>query len=265
MEQNMLWFLSGVTFAASPRSGQTFETRVNYLTIEKAGLLDFVEMSYTPALRIDYSYYKMSHITVRNSVSDGFSIKYCHPYSQSEYLHVTLENNLGHGLLTRSPFLYLKHLTITGNQGAGLVYDPMFTEYEALSVRNFMSRGIAVYLEDNTQLNLYQDEMKFITTRASEVVEDKTYTLEVFSVSNIRITVQMLDYNPLTDIEKVVFYGSAASSWQSAKYWSVEEDLVDFPIVSPGAYLTIKFTVRGLRSGRLAFAVIASKFNITYK
>lgn len=253
---------TGVTFAASPRSGQTFETRVNYLTIEKAGLLDFVEMSYTPALRIDYSYFKMSHITVRDSVSDGFSIKYCHPYSQSEFLHVTLENNLGRGFLTRSPFLYLKHLTITGNKDAGLVYDPMFTEYEALSVRNFMSSGLAVSLENTRNIDLSEDEMKFVTTRASDVVEDTTYVLQVRSVSNIRITVQMLDYSPRTDIEKVVFYGSDANNWQTAKYWSVEEDLVDFPIVSPGAYLTIRFTVRGLRSGRLAFAVIASKLTI---
>lgn len=216
-------------------------------------------MSYTPALRIDYSYYKMSHITVRDSVSDAFSIKYCHPYSESEYLHVTLENNLGNGLLTRSPFLYLKHLTITGNQNAGLVYDPMFTEYEALSVRNFMSRGLSVSLTDTSSISLTGNEMKYITTTASDVEDDKTYVLEIRSVDNNRITVQILDYNPLTSIEKVVFYSSDRSSWQNARSWSVEEDLVDFPIVSVGSLLTIRYTVRGLRSGRLALAVIASK------
>ena len=221
-------------------------------------------MSYTPALRIDYSFYKMSHITVRDSVSDGFSIKYCHPYSQSEYLWVTLENNLGNGFLTRSPFLYLKHMTLSGNHGAGLVYDPMFTEYEALSVRNFMSHGIAVSLTETRTIDLFEAEMKFITTTPSEVAEDKTYVLQIHSLSNNRITIQMLDYSPLTEIEKVVFYGSAESNWQTAKYWAVEEDLIDFPIVSPASYMTIRYTVRGLRSGRLAFAVIASKFFIFY-
>lgn len=235
---------------------------MNYLTIEKAGLLDFAEMSYTPALRIDYSFYKMSHITVRNSVSDGFSIKYCHPYSESEYLWVTLENNLGNGFLTRSPFLYLKHLTVTGNKQGGLVYDPMFTEYEALSVRNFMSRGVAVSLTDTTSMDLNGNEMKFITTTASQAEEYKTYMLQIHSVSGNRITVQILDYNPLTEIEKVIFYSSPASNLETAQSWAVEEDLVDFPIVSKASYMTIQYTVRGLRSGRLAIAVIASKYFI---
>lgn len=256
----MIIIISGVTIPAIPRYGLVEETRINHLTIERAGLLDFVEMSYTPAFRIDYNFYSMSYITVKDCVSDGINIKYSNPFSRNQIEHVTVDNNLGNGILTRSPYLKLSHMTLRGNGKAGLAYDPMFTEYEALSVRNFIYRNRTVHITQEPQVTLNSREMKFLTSPPSETEEEKTYWVEIHSpASTFRITVQVLDYNPLTNIEKVTFYDGSQSNWNIVKSWSIEEDLVDFPIVSSGQYLTLKYVVRGLRSGRLAFAIISSK------
>lgn len=256
--------LTGLTIPAIPRYGLTEESRINYLTIEKAGLLDFAEMSYSPGFRIDYNFYSMSHITVRDCVSDGISIKYSNPFSRNLMEHVTVVNNLGNGILTRSPYLKLSHMTLTNNAKAGFIYDPMFTEYEALSVRNFIYRNRTVPITEQSQVSLGNREMQFLTCPPSQTEEDKTYWVEIFTTSStFRITVQILDYNPLTSIEKVTLYNGRKSRWQSSNYWSIEEDLVDFPVVSQGQYLTLKLTVKGLRSGRLALAVISSKYAFT--
>jgi len=170
-----------VTIPAQRRYGtrQQEETQIRYLSIEKAGLLDFVEMAYAPGLRIDYNFFRISFLSVRNCVSDGINIKYAHPYSKSLLEKVIVENNLGNGILTRSPFLELSHLLLKNNGKAGFVYDPMFTEYEALSVRNFISRNVTESLTDIYNMVLAEREMKFITTTVGQADEDKTYTIQV--------------------------------------------------------------------------------------
>lgn len=58
-------------------------------------------------------------------------------------------------------------------------------------------------------------------------------------------------------------YDSARNNIGPAtKMWKIPEDLVDFPIRSNTRVLTIMLRVRGLRSGRLAFAVVSGIFDL---
>ena len=216
-------------------------------------------MSYTPGLRIDYNFYSISHLTVTNCVADGINIKYSNPYSKNLIEHVTVINNLGNGILTRSPFLELSHVTLQHNDMAGLVYDPMFTEYEALSVRNFIYRNRTVEITTTPTLRLNSNEMQFLTCSPSNDEFHRVFWMEFSTTSFFRITVQVLDYNPLTNIEKVTFYDSDRNSVDAARTWAIEEDLVDFPIVSKRQHLTMKYETFGPRSGRLALAIISSR------
>lgn len=252
---------SGMAISASPvkRSSSIQQTRINHLTIEDAGLLDYADMSFSPGFRIDYNFYDMSFITVKNCVSDGINIKYSYPYTFNEIRYLTLENNLGNGILTRSPFLTLRHVTIKGNDKAGIMYDPFFTEYEALSVRNFIDNSRTVSITTTPRLQIGGDSVEFIVCPIGEAVESgKTYWMELETALYSRITVQVLDYNPLTSIEKLTLFDSRKNNIDVAtRRWSVEEDLVDFPVVSSHNYLLIRYQVNGVRSGRLALAVTA--------
>ncbi|KAL3873370.1 hypothetical protein ACJMK2_036499 [Sinanodonta woodiana] len=253
---------SGITIPAIPRGGTTWETQFRYVVIEKAGLLDFAEMSFTPALQIDYNFYSISYMTVRKCISDGIHIKYCHPYSQNLIEHTQVDNNLGNGILTRSPFLRLSHMVISNNSKAGFVYDPFFTEYEALTVRNFIYRNRTVSLTNNPLINV-GDIMIFLTCAPGSGTEATTYYTELRVMSDsFRVTLQLLDYNPLTSIEKVTIYDSSRYGIMSTstKRWEIEKDLVDFPIVSSSNVLTVALEVNGVRSGRLAFAVISAGY-----
>lgn len=69
---------------------------------------------------------------------------------------------------------------------------------------------------------------------------------------------QVLDFDPDTGNEEVVVYNSdRINIGSNTKLWRIPQDLVDFPVVSTTTTLTIMLRVHGLRSGRLAFAVLS--------
>lgn len=231
------------------------------MIIQKAGQLDYQAMTFTPALRIDYNFYKITALQVTDSVSDGVNIKYANPFTENLFEKCHFVRNLGNGFLTRSPFLKITESTMNDNQKGGFVYDPFFTEYEALSVRNFLHQNRMVYF-GTRDFQLGDNSMAFIISQPGIQAENRTYTMQLsVSSSNYRITLQILDYNPLTNVEKVTIYNSNRNSISPTKVkWEIEEDLVDFPITSKGDnYLTIQVVVRGVRSGRLAFAAHSRK------
>lgn len=260
MECNVYTFL-GVTIPAVPKGNMRDSTQIRHVIIEKAGLLDADEMQYTPGLTLDYNYLKITGLIVRNSVSDGVNVKYSHPHTENLFEHCMFDNNLGHGFLTRSPFLQINYATMNRNEKSGFVYDPFFTEYEALSVRNFIEPSLTVILDQTQNYFLGDDSMAFIVTKPGVLTVDYTYKMQLHVNSRYRITLQLLDYNPKTMVEKVTVYDSRNTENipTSTKRWEIEEDLVDFPLTSTSNYLTIAVHVRGILTGRLAFAAISGE------
>ena len=69
----------------------------------------------------------------------------------------------------------------------------------------------------------------------------------------------VLDYNPETDIEKVTVYDNRKEDVQPFTHqWKIEEDLVDFPIESRLNDLYLTWKVNGAPSGRLTFILRSS-------
>lgn len=256
---------SGVTIPAVPTGGSQEDTQFRHVIIRNAGLLDYEEMKYTPALRIDYMFYKITGLQVLNSASDGVVVRYSNPHTENLFEFCKFDNNLGNGFLTRSPYLKIFYTTMNGNFKSGFAYDPFFTEYEALSVRNFIYRSRIISLTHTPVYNLGDNSMVFITTSSGSGEERKTYDMEIAVTYLYRITLQVLDYNPLTNIESVTIYdtGKSGISDRTTK-WEIEKDLVDFPIVSSSTRITIRLVVTGVRTDRLTFAAHARKYSATF-
>jgi hypothetical protein len=254
---------AGVTIPAVVKRGQQYETQIRHVTIDRAGLLDYAEMSYTAGLRIDYNYYGISYLKVINGVSDGINIQYSHPYAPNTLEKCNIDNNLGNGLLIRSPFLKVDDTTMNNNDKSGFEYDPFFTEYTALSVRNFIYQNDD-YLKsilDNPVIHMGQDTMLFLMCPAGGDGTPRTHYTELSVISTFRLTLQILDYNPLTSVERVTIFDSPRDAIVSnTKRWEIEEDLVDFPIVSRSNIITIRLQAFGVRSGRLSFAAISRTY-----
>ena len=75
--------------------------------------------------------------------------------------------------------------------------------------------------------------------------------------------VDVLDYNPDVTQEKVTVYDGRKSAIRPGTInWAIEEDLVDYPVVSSGNAATLRWKVTGPASGRAAFVVRASECKI---
>ena len=75
--------------------------------------------------------------------------------------------------------------------------------------------------------------------------------------------VDVLDYNPDVTQEKVTVYDGRKSAIRPGTInWAIEEDLVDYPVVSSGNAATLRWKVTGPASGRAAFVVRASEYKI---
>jgi len=70
----------------------------------------------------------------------------------------------------------------------------------------------------------------------------------------------VVDYNPETSVERVTVYDSQRESVRpDTLHWSIDEDMIDFPVVSQLTYLTVRWRMNGVSSGRLAFVLRSSQ------
>ncbi|XP_067681580.1 protein bark beetle-like [Haliotis asinina] len=256
---------AGITFPATPKDGQACTSQLRHIAIHKAGLLDHATMAHTPALRIDYNYYQMSYITINDALSDAIHIKFNHPHTENKLEYGNITNVNGNGVVLRSSRMTILYTRVTNSDSAGFLFDPFFTEYDSLLVRNSIYATRRTYITENPQLSIGDRGMIFLLTKPGTATESKTYFCELFVTSTFRITLQVLDYSPLTDIEEVTVYDSSRSQIQQNTHsWKIEKDLIDFPVVSSSQYLTIKLEIKGgVRSGRLSFAAISYQYEST--
>ncbi|KAH9500139.1 hypothetical protein Btru_077291 [Bulinus truncatus] len=258
---------AGITLAAAYRHDQNTplqdESQIRHVKIFNAGLLDPDSGTLTPALRIDYNYYQISHLTVNNSMSDGVFMSYAHPYANNFIEYLTSTNNAGNGIVIKSPRLLLNHSRIDRNLKAGFLYDPFFTEYDVLLIRNMIYPKRRIDMFQLPQQILTQDgQIMFLICSPGNAVETREYIVEIKGyLSYSKLTLQILDYLPNESAEKVIVYNAdrGAIFSPNTQRWEIEKDLVDFPIQSSGNILTIQLKVTGQQlSGRLAFAVVCT-------
>ncbi|ESN96924.1 hypothetical protein HELRODRAFT_193396, partial [Helobdella robusta] len=77
--------------------------------------------------------------------------------------------------------------------------------------------------------------------------------------------VDLVDYNPDTSEEQVWVYDGRASSINDyTKKWVVDDDIIDFPVVSQMFFMTVRWSLTGVASGRLAFVVRSKQGNWNY-
>ena len=238
-----------MTIPAIPKGDLSKETQIRTMKIDKAGLLDHSKMFFSPALRIDYNYYDITNVTVTSSTSDGIYIKFNHPYSNNRLQSCNVFNSLGNGLVVKYPFVETAYGQYNGNKQTGFLYDPFFSEVEAMSVQNFMRNDQVTFLGESGEYQITKEMTLFKTNPGIHI--NKTYVYKLVS-TKAQLTLQILNYNPLTSVESL-------NISNGKKEYKIEDDLIDFPLVSSRGVFTIKLFVSGILSGRLTFTVLRGK------
>ncbi len=116
----------------------------------------------------------------------------------------------------------------------------------------------------STGIHIVDEGFLFLTTRENAEIEDNTYDVEITVNSGFKVVVDVIDYNPDVTQEKVTVYdGRKAAIRPGTINWAIEDDLVDYPVVSSGNAATLRWRVTGPASGRATFVVRSSKSSMS--
>ena len=113
--------------------------------------------------------------------------------------------------------------------------------------------------DQTRSIKLGVENRRWIVTPRSFENQTVTYDLEIEVDPQYRVVIDVVDFNPDTVEERVTVYDSRRSAiLDGTSRWTIDEDLVDFPVVSQLTFMTIRWEINGMASGRLALALRSS-------
>uniref|UniRef100_A0A7E4VD53 SRCR domain-containing protein n=1 Tax=Panagrellus redivivus TaxID=6233 RepID=A0A7E4VD53_PANRE len=238
----------------------TGQITMNNWLIEKAGLYDFRKSIFAPALQIDWNYHSFSNITVRNNFYEGIDIIYNDLTKKPALRNVLITKNRGNGLRLRSMGITIEDVVIEQNENAGVRFDPQISKAQQSDIVTWLDRREQPDLEANnvfhipnssvSRLEVFESQLnqrKFIVAKAnsecpSVLYEPCDYSIELYSTGHeyglsAKMAVQIVNRpNPNGDEDAILVDAEAG------KQWSVRKNTIQFPIVSAGKRLTLRYT-----------------------
>lgn len=102
---------------------------LQFITIEKAGLLDYATNAFQPALQIDFARHSLESIRVTDNIQDGLGIIYSDIYADAVNIvrNSEFSNNRGSGISVKQLGLKVHGALIENNLIAGIKHDPVIS------------------------------------------------------------------------------------------------------------------------------------------
>ncbi|KRY48456.1 HHIP-like protein 1, partial [Trichinella britovi] len=221
----------------------TGQTTIRHLIIEKAGLLDFRQPTFTAAFQIDWNYHLFEYLTVRDNFWTGVDILYNDPVKKPKLAHCTFVRNRRHGLRLRSAGITLENVTLIDNENAGLRFNPLLTRKTQRDVYSWLRRSDAAYQDTTivdipsrtvTEIQLTpssREQRRFIVSKASacdgSFAQDCAYELTIRTSLN---------------------FG------RIARTISLRDNFIEFPFVTSGGVVKLHYS-RSYGPARIALLV----------
>lgn len=226
------------------------KSHLQYLTIERAGMLDYATNSFKPALQVDFSRHALESVRLVNNVQDGLGIVYSdvHSTSGNTAKNCDFSNNRGSGVNMKQLGFKIMGSAIENNLVAGIRHNPHMTN----SYRRELAGWFKPVPDLVTQFNPYvpifipqafpsidleEGQIKYlITQRVTHDPIDKTFTIR--SKPGFAVGIQLLNPIHNRSTEEIIIYDSHTQNVNSkfgVTMWNVRRDLTVFPTTS-GSY-----------------------------
>ncbi|XP_054261454.1 protein bark beetle-like isoform X2 [Macrosteles quadrilineatus] len=126
-------------------AGTAERTDLQYVTVQKAGLLDYATNSFKPAIQVDVYRHSLDNVRVVDNVQDGLGVIYSDIYSGAPNIVHNSEftNNRGSGVAFKQLGLKITGSVIENNKVAGIRHNPALTVYQ--------QREIAGWFKSSTE------------------------------------------------------------------------------------------------------------------
>ncbi|XP_034949444.1 protein bark beetle isoform X2 [Chelonus insularis] len=226
---------------------------LQFITIEKAGLLDYTTNLFKPALQIDFARHSIEGVKIVNNLQDGLGIIYSDIYSADAINTVKnshFSNNKGSGISFKQLGLKISSSFIENNQIAGIRHNPALSaveqrefagwfmqSYDSTVDTPFKPIQIPSLKNDLIQLNV--GEIKYI-------VSDKKSGEKIDRVIQIKCTpgyvigIQLLNPIENRSTEQIIIHDSQKID-SHHNIWHVKRDLSVFPVSSTSFTILLEY------------------------
>jgi hypothetical protein len=258
---------------AGVRLGMTaLPSRIKYGLFEGAGQYDYAKAQLAPALQIDLNQHEISNLTFQSNQHTSFEILFNQPFKSKPMNNIDFISNNGIGLLSRTSFLRVNQLSARNNLiYSAFEYNPYFDLrildtirlYSAEPRRGQEVRRELTRLKDNIW-HIGSEQMVLLYTDVEYEFGPIELNIQIQSDNNRVLVVDLIDYNPNFEQEKVIFcekFCEHSLMDPNSREWNLSSpsSMIFFPINTSYSVLHISYNVTSVKTGRLTFLVYTVK------
>ncbi|XP_035780255.1 protein bark beetle-like isoform X1 [Anopheles albimanus] len=253
---------------------------LQYVTIEKAGLFDYVTNTFKPALQMDLARHNLDSVRIVENLQDGLGIIYSDIYAGSSVNNVKNSEfaaNRGNGISIKQLGLKVHGSIIKDNRGSGINHDLVVSSAEQREITSWFSMVPDFNVDDSdyrpillpengavTNIDIDQWQIKHIitTARRNDPVERQ---ITIRCQPGYVIGIQLLNPIENRSTENIWIYDSLMGSTES-DIWQVNRDLSVFPLTtsSYGAILQYRSGTNALGGAVLVLRSIQAPVQNIY-
>ncbi|XP_058056870.1 protein bark beetle [Anopheles bellator] len=252
---------------------------LQYVTIEKAGLFDYMTNMFKPALQMDLARHNLDSVRVVENLQDGLGIIYSDIYAGSSVNNVKnseFSGNRGNGISIKQLGLKVHGSIIKDNRASGVHHDQVVSSLEQREITSWFSMVPdfnvddsdyrPILLPESTVSNIDIDQWQIkhiITTPVRGDPVDKQIVIRC--QPGYVIGVQLLNPIENRSTENIWLYDSLMRSTES-DIWQVNRDLSVFPLTtsSYGAILQYRSGASALGGAVLVLRSIQAPVQNVY-
>ncbi|XP_014664130.1 PREDICTED: uncharacterized protein LOC106806643 [Priapulus caudatus] len=244
---------AGLRFSLNAKSSLLSNT-----VVERAGLFDYMTHKYKAAIQIDMNQHSMDNLIIQNNDQNGITILYNNGFKNPRIENSLISGNEKNGLEIHSQFLRIQDTDVVGHRrGAGIQYNPMLTENEANDFISWLNAEIK-YLPDDamstTTLKLPDTNEWYFKTRPYDKScgSGKYHTIKVETHAEYLIGVQLL-HRGNNETNEILTFHDTLEILPYTMSWSVHDDMVQFPLITPSFSLRIDYYCTFDSPGEIVF------------
>ncbi|XP_049867990.1 protein bark beetle isoform X2 [Pectinophora gossypiella] len=219
-------------------------TDLQYVTVEKAGLLDYSSNVFKPALQIDFARHSLESVKISNNYHDGLGILYSDLYGADAVNTVRnseFSNNKGSGISFKQLGLKVYGSVIENNEIAGISHNPHLTGQQQREIAGWFNLDPGFNMDESNyhpiMIPEYETDISLVNGETRHLVFTKHYGENIAKSYNIKcnpgyvLGLQLL--NPIHNFstESICIYDSQNINEGSTK-WCLDRDLATFPTTS---------------------------------
>nr|KAF7437889.1 hypothetical protein H0235_000280 [Vespula pensylvanica] len=225
---------------------------LQYVTIEKAGLLDYTTNLFKSALQIDFARHSLEGVKIVNNLQDGLGILYSDIYSAdavNTIRNCEFSQNGGSGISFKQLGMRVINSRIENNKVAGVRHNPALSAVQQRELAGWFAR-LAEYSTESsydpiiipqaeTKINLDNWQTKYIITDRVKG-ESLHQFIEITCTPGYVIGIQLLNPIENRSTEEITIHDSQ-DIYQKRNIWHMKRNLTIFPVASSSFAVILEY------------------------